>query len=353
MPPMKKGRTHRRNRDRFSALPLLFLALGCRMEAERADARDPRGQANGTGGPASLPPAFQVLGAALRDGDEELARSILARTPRSGLSSAERAFFAACERVLTGRELAGGLALALRTEPAGSASGANLRLVLELSHSGAETLTLRLPPADLEHLRVALDERGIESRWLEVQVVPGLEAVVLEPGVPRAIELARPRVEVGRALAVRDRWQLVFRSGEIERGGEVFPVRELAAPRFERVTLSSALPPEPAPPEELVEALADPERPLAELLVLAVRIAPGQQEELLRLLAVEVERLSSTDPGRLRDVAPALRWITRAEEPGADAEAWAGWFRAWKHEDESTRGREGRDERLDLPRRGG
>ncbi len=364
-PAMQAGRTLRRNRDPLSerrssaerriawgaALPLRGVAPGSRAAADRAEAGDARGaDASGTEGPASLRPAFQVLGAALRDGDEQLARSILARTPRSGLSSAERAFLEACERVLTGRELAAGLALALRTEPQqNSTGGADLRLVLELSHSGADALTLRLPPADLEHLQVAIDELGIESRRLEVQVVAGLEAFVLQPGVPRAIELARPRVEAARALAVRDRWQLVFRSGEIERKGEAFPARELASPRFELVTLSSTLPPEPVPPEQLVEAVADPERPLAELLALGVRVPKERQVELLSLLAAEVERLSSSEPERLARIAPLLRWVTRAEGPGASPEHWAEWFRDWRADAERARSREGADERLDLP----
>jgi hypothetical protein len=294
----------------------------------------------------------QGLAAALEDGEDEVARELLARLEPLALSAADRASLDSCRRVLAGRELVQSLHIALVPVPGAEPSSEPDRLYLEILQSTDAPLALRLPPADLEHLRTWITPEGIVSRTLAVRPIAGLERLLLPPGVARRLELGVLGGGIPGALAVRDTFEVAFRSGEVERAGERLPVRAPAVPHYERTTVAPELLGAGAvqdPPGELARALGDAQRPLAELLALAVCVPDAAREAALETLTPQVERLAHETPERLQLAAPALRWLTRAEEPGVDPARWAAWFRSHAARRAAQSARVGLDPRLDLP----
>jgi len=351
--PSRRERTGMRG-ARCAGLPLLGLLGACRAtgtEPEHAFSAPPGVPRVGELPVAeAISPPFQGLGAALEDGDDALARVMLARLEPLASTEGERAFLASCGRILAGRELLGSIRIELVLEAPDGGERHEGRLFLAFLQTTEAPLTLHLPPADLGHVRTWIEERGIESRVLSIATIAGLERLLLPPGVARRIEIGTVRTEVPRALAVRDGWEVIFRSGEIERQGERLPVRSPPSPRLEHTTLGAGIEATPAEPGELARAFADPASELVQVLVLAVRIPAEERNAALAALAPEVERLVREDPERLRTLAPALRWIARSPDPGADPTRWAAWFRAFAAREERARAEAERDERLDLPR---
>jgi hypothetical protein len=348
-------------------LPALLAACRATADAPEADAPSEATREPLVVQPAGAALPFQGLGAglaqglaaALEDGEDDLARDVLARLEPLASTSEERAFLASCRRILAGRAVQAAIRIELVLDDAperparggGEPEPEPQRLYLEVLQSTDVPLTLHLPPADVEHLRTWITPEGIESRALAVRPVSGLGRLLLPPGVARRIELGPYPAAVPGALAVRDAWEVAFRSGEVERGHERLPVRAVRPPRLERTTLAPGLDPGVAPGDvasELARALADPGRGFPDVLALAVSVAAEEREAALAALAPEVARLAREAPERLRAVSPALRWIARAEEPGADPDGWAAWFRARETRRAERADADG-DPRLDLP----
>jgi hypothetical protein len=351
-----------------AALPLALALVSCRADGDPAPAPAPGDGALGEQvqmqfAGAGLP--FQGLGAslaqglaaAIEDGEDELAGELAARLEPLAATPEEHAFVASCRRILAGRALQAAIRIELVLDDAAEPAPAPPRIWLEVVQTTDAPLTLHLPPADVEHLRTWITPEGIESRALGVRPVSGLERLLLPPGVARRIEVGPRGAAVPGALAVRDAWEVAFRSGDVERGDELLPLRGLYGARLERTTLAPGLAvgltgglAAEDPAAELAAALGDPARELQELLVLAVSVPAEARDTTLAALAPEVERLARETPERLRTVAPVLRWIARADEPGADPEAWAAWFRARETRRSERTDADG-DPRLDLPAR--
>jgi hypothetical protein len=276
--------------------------------------------------PPELAPAFRALEAAVVGGEDARARrvlaGILARGPTGDVLELARAF----ERVLDGRDLVRSLDLRLALEPDAEREG-RMRVLLFASHGGTESLRLRLPPGSLEHLVVAVDARGIETRDLGSRIVDAVEELVLAPGRTRRVELARYSVPLGRALAARDQWRLRLRSGEVEVAGAAYPAADPSVAPCERTLVAAFLPSEPIEPAELARYLRATEELWTPALVeRAVRIAPERREEALDLLAPVVRELAASDPERVAAATPALRWLARTGAPGRSAREWSRWL---------------------------
>ena len=293
--------------------------------------------------------ALRAVEGALEDGEDEVARRILQQVRLRSPTERELEIVLVFERILRGRELVKQLQVELVST---ELDDGRQRLTLRVAQDSGATVTLRLPPADLEHLMVGVDSTGLESRKFDSRLVDVLSDLRVADGVPVEIELARYSTPIGRALAVRELWQLSLRSGEIVRAGDVFPAGHLPTPRFQRVLRSETLPAEPTDPEALVEAMRGQDTTKAELMRLAVGISDERRAEALHLLLPAVEQMARIDPERVIAGAPALRWIARTSEPGADPRDWVLWLRGWARRDFEG-GLPAADRNLDLPARTG
>ena len=353
---LRAARPAPRARPGPAALAAAVLALGAWLPACRAasaDARAPR--LPGTTSPrerrpvlpAPLLPALEALRAAVVDGEDETAEAILAglRARAPADPEVER-LLAGFERVLEGRRLVRSLDLALRLEPAtpsaprgdgaepraGGPAGApavpRFRLVLDASHGRPEPLTLRLPPATLERLVVALDPRGLQTKSFETRNVPELSELTLAPGAVRSLTLLDYELSTGAALAAREEWRLRLHSGSVAAGEAELPASRIASATCEHVVLAPFLPAAPVEPEVLAAYVQRDEVWLPALLERTVRIAPGRRVEALELLLPVVEGLARERPERIDELAPALSWLLRVTE-GGDGVLEALRSRAW------------------------
>lgn len=331
---MRRPAKPRRPRARV-ARPVLRagLAVGLALLAGcRAVDRTPPAAAS-TGAPvAVLSPAseaaFQALRSALAQGEDEVAAGILARLRRGALSARERELVEGAERVLAGRALVRTLELELVSEPVPGES-ASFRLVLRARSQASAGVRLRLPPCDLKRRRTTMDARGVEGLDYESRASSALAKLELEPGVERRVEILSYELPLGRALAVRERWRLETRSGEIESAGAVYPAAAVRVAGCERERLSPLLDPAPATSTDLAERLAAETPPRArELLELALRTPRADVEACLAELAPLVERLAAEAPERVQASEPALRWLTQNRDLGPDAGAWARYLTA-------------------------
>jgi len=285
--------------------------------------------------PEAAPPAlaseaseagFRALASALRAGQDAQAGALIQRLRQGPLTEAERGLLESAERVLAGRGLVRGLTLVLRSEALADEPG-RFRLVLEASSAAAEPLRLRLPPADLKRLRTSIDVRGVEGLEFESKASHALADLVVPPGVTARTEVLIYELALGRALAVRERWRLEPRAGEIECAGLSYPAQEVRVEGCERERLSPLLATGPAEAGALAARLEGEAEPsVRALLELALRTPPEAREAALAELAPVVERLARTNPARVAAAEPALRWWTQNRELGPDAGAWARYL---------------------------
>jgi len=293
---------------------------------------------------SALLPAFQSLQAAVEAGDDELAERILDGLRGRLASTGDHELADSFERILAGRAL--GRALVFELSSYEDEEGRGYRLVLRMSHVLGERLTLAFPPAILERLETAIAPDGTQSRRYDSRSVERFGEVVLAPGRAREVELGRYELPLGRALAVREQWSLrLHAAGEATWRGERYPVPNAPSPCCERERLAPFLPLAEVEPAELASYAAGEEVWMAPLIERTVRVAEERRLEALALLEPLVERWSSEDPERLEHVAPALRWLARVSDPGAD------WIAVLRSELATSAGSASSPERprLDLP----
>ncbi|MSR61909.1 MAG: hypothetical protein EXS08_05640 [Planctomycetes bacterium] len=278
---------------------------------------------------AAIGAGLRALQAALAGGDDEGARRVLSGLrAHSTLSARETELVASAERVLAGRALVRGLELALQSEPVPEQAGV-YRLLLVARSNASSDVRLRLPPADLKRLRTTMDAKGLEGMDYESKACQALDDLVLVPTVVRRIELLRYELPLGRALAVRERWRLEPRSGEIDCAGVVHPAANVRVQGCEREKLSPLLAAEAVSATALAERLAA-EAPAREreLLELALRTRVDEREACLDALTPIVARLAKSAPERVAAAEPALRWLTQNRDLGPDAAAWSRFLAA-------------------------
>jgi len=266
-------------------------------------------------------PLFASLAAAVEDGDEALAEGILLRLRSRVLSTHEESLAAAFERVVTGRKLVSQVVLALRSEPLDQEE--RFRLVLRVENLGKVSLLLDLPPADLARFRLGVAADGNEGSEYDNRMIDSLTGLHLEPGARREFELLAYELPIGDFLAVRERWQLHPRSGEVYFAGEAYPAANMKVTPCERVRLREGKRLEPVRPEQLAALLQGAgELEAAVLLEHAVRVPLADREVALASVAAFVERWAYSEPERVEAVAPALRWLSQNTRLGGEAQAW-------------------------------
>ncbi len=268
-------------------------------------------------------PAFAALGAAVADGEDEMARAILdrilARSPEG--EARERAL--AYDRILRGRALVRAVDLSLRLEELPRDAG-HQRLVLDAVQRTEDVLRLALLPGTLEHRRSGVDALGVQHTELETRTADRLDEVVLLPGEVRSIPLGRFPVRLDGVIALRERWRLLLRSGEIFLGEQGFPAAHVPVTPLEVDRLSGQLDPEPTTAEDLLALLdAGEEVALLDFLALAVRVDPEMRGDVLAEVLPSASRWVSDSRERYESLEPALLWLAGEGALGGDGlEDW-------------------------------
>lgn len=290
---------------------------------------------------AAFLPACDALQAAVEDGDEAVARrilaSLLARRPPANIVALARAY----ERILDGRVLVRGLRLRLVSLPAEDPGG-GLRLALEASHAEEADLILRVPPSNLRRTLVGMDAGGNQSMGLSTRLAADLSDLRLPAGEVVTVAFLEYELDVGGFLAIRERWDLDLRAGEIELDGRRLPAQGVSVAFAERIAIAGFLPTQAVEPAELLDYVGVEQVYTPALIERAVRIDPSRREEALDLLAPEVARMARSDPERIERIAPALRWLSRSSGQGNQPALWQDWF-------EQRVESQARGVRLDLP----
>lgn len=319
---------------------LLFLLAAC--QAGR------RGEPEPGADPALLAPArgeFALLKAALNAGDDEQAARLIAALDASELTREERAQLEGARKVLRGRALVADLELALASEELVDVPG-RFELVLRARNRNTAAVTLHLAPADLKRQRATIDARGAEGLELDSKLCTVLADLELAPGVESRVVLLSYELPLGRALALRERWRLVTRSGEVRAEGQRYPAAAVTVAGCARERVAPLLVADPAAGSAFAATLRGTARPSARaLLEAALAIPSAEREDVLTDLAPLVAELARTDPERIVAAEPALRWLTENRDLGADAGAWAHYLAHRSGSEASDR------PRLDLPDR--
>jgi len=298
---------------------------------------------------AAFVPAFDALQAAVDDGEDEVARRILAGIRARRPSAEVEEYAASFERVLDGRALVRDVDLRLASEPVEGAPG-DLLLVLLAAHSRDVDVTLRLPAATLRRGRIAVDARGDDASGMTTETTDALGALRIPAGETVRVPLRAAELRLGGALCVRERWTLSTRAGFALLEEEELPAQDVAIEPCEVVRLAPFLPTAPVEPAELVRYLQDEQELFVPALMeRAVRIAPERRGEALDLLAPVVTRMAGDDPERLTTAAPALRWLARSRDAGGDPVAWSAWFAGRTAKREAVQDAAEPEGGLDLP----
>lgn len=268
--------------------------------------------------------AFAELSSALRAGDDELARSILAyasaRGPRgAALEIAER--FA---RRLEARARVARLELTLEEAPSGAADGIKVELVAR--NLGEERAELRSPGAALDHRIVGLTPDGVEQRRGQRLFVDALDRLVLRAGEERRISLGSFPAPMAGYIALRGEWRLSAATGLVRIDGLELQADELRIAPLESTRLDPRLPAAPIEPRNLVEYVRRGAPSMPSFLERAVRIAPERRAEALDLLAPALLERPQLELAR---AAPVLRWLSGesvGDGFGEDAQRWRAWL---------------------------
>lgn len=270
---------------------------------------------------AAFEPAFAALGDALEAHDDALARrvldGILARGPEGRALEVARIY----DKILRGRALLESVAMELELRPVDGDAYA-FDVVLVVRNRSSAPLVLRTTPPSLNRLSVGVTPEGVESRRRASVVAHALEELVLPASGELEVRLGRDRAAIFGMLALRERWWLETRNGEVEVDGDVLPALATQVVSAEDSWLAPFLPTEPVEPSELVRYASGPEIFEPPLMERAVRIDPARRGEALELLA---EAMREWDDVRVLEVVPALRWLARAEVTGAELAFWRRW----------------------------
>ena len=329
----------------IGALLALALCAGACSTPARASGT-PSTPADESVSPLNVP-LLASLQQALEQGEDELAGRLIARLRTRTLSTAEERAVAAAERVLFGRARVRELDLALESEPASDAPEGAFSLWLVARSRSARPVTLALPPADLKRARAAIDANGLESLEYESTASRVLCGLALAPGGEQRIELLRYELPCGRALAVRERWRLESRSGDLLYDGASYPAARVPVRGCSRERVSPLVAGPEAPGSTLAEVLSGGEALTPrQVLEVALRIPREEREAALRPLGALVEGLPQE---RIQAVEPALRWLTGNRDIGPDGPRWARYLAA--RAELGAEPEEGERPALDLPAR--
>lgn len=316
------------------ALTLLmgFATLACRGSGAARPANAPAAQSPKLDLERVAPefqPSLEAVQAAIQAGDDRTARAILDqvlwRAPRGRTLDIAQAF----ERILDGREAVQALHLELvdtREEPLpGPGERHDHVLELVVRNDGDRPVELSPGPSTLitEHER--LDVRATFERASETHTYEKLATLELGVGEEKRLELLAFFLEPQeRTLAERLVFRFEMRSGGVRREGRDLPAMHFPITSIEVVRLSEPLAARSASTiGELEKLLESAKVRTADALDLVLRLPVSDRPAALDAIRKRSRFLPETD---VKELIPALRWITGASEPGGDPSAWRAWL---------------------------
>lgn len=296
----------------------------------------------------SFLPALTMLERAVQAGDDREARAILdhiaLRRPRGRIADLVESY----RRILDGRELVGGVRLALEfrpealpSGPAGQAIASRApknarfaRLYLVARTELARAIELDPGPATLVVTRAVVGSNGLQQDETDTRTWTSIRGLRIETARPAEVSLGYFfAVPPETGFATRLRFDLELRSGDVRLAdaGSAGAARPLPAMRLrvepaEEHALATSLESLGAAAPEELAALARTSTSLDPLVALrvALRIPPEARARTLDLLAPLVEE-APIDV--VRSLVPSLRWIALTGDPGSDPLAWRAWLR--------------------------
>lgn len=277
--------------------------------------------------PEELVPALEAVRTAIEEGEDAVARRVLARLLAREPEGAALDLALAFERVLDGRERCGWIARELVATERPDLGSARYVLELVLVNRGPAPLVLECGGAELVVRQVAVDPAGFDRRAAlrdGVSLPPRLE---LAPDEPWRHEVAALDLEPpAGVLAFSSVLRLELLPGEfVEPDGRYLPAQDLATGPLELVRLAGFLPTAPVEPAELARYVGGGRLHTPALLERAVRIVPAEREAALDLLTPLAPGLPRVELERL---VPALRWLSGTARPGGSPESWLSWLEA-------------------------
>lgn len=295
-------------------------------------------------------PGVEALRDAVEAREDAEARRILARLSAMAPGPEVQALMDAFERILDGRALAARIESSMSARESADTPG-EYRLVLALTSRDPDPIDMR--PAGIR-LRVAytsVDPLGSAQSAIQYVSVDGLDRILLEQDETVELELVdvSPPQPAGM-LALEGDFRLEFLATELRHEGRSLPANDMPGPETTIVRLAGYIPNGSIEPSELLRYVESGEVHVPALMERTVRILPARRAEALELLTPLIAKLATPD---LKELVPALRWLTGAASPGGDPEAWRAWIARRSALDESGQPRKTTDlaERgLDLPR---
>lgn len=288
--------------------------------------------------------ALETVQAAVQAGDDATARAILDRVFWRGPEGKTLAVARAFERVLDGRAALRELELVLESVPetevepqtdgstplpaVSQTNGAHpserpaLRgLWLVARNEGLVPLVLAPGPATLVTTHQRLDVRAALASTSEAHSFESLKPLSVAPGGEARVRLSAFFLEAAPdALAERLAFHLELRAGAIRRDGRELPAQRVVVRDLEACVLSEPLTARgPATADELEALLRGGRVETAPALELALRLAPEEREAALDAIAKHSRSLAETD---MKELVPALRWLSRSADPGGDPVLW-------------------------------
>lgn len=312
----------------------LILAIGvagaCRgTGAARATAREvPPGPLRLDRVAPEFLPSLEAVQAAIQAGDDRTARAVLDqmlwRGPRGRTLDIAQAF----ERILDGREAVQALHIELVDTPApqeNAAARSYHALELIVRNDGDRAVEFSPGPATLitEHER--LDVRAAFERTSETHTFEKLPSLDLDVGEEQRMQLLAFYIDPQeRTLAERLFFRFEMRSGGVRREGRDLPAMHVPVTEIEVVRLSEALAARSAAETaELVKLLDTGRVRTPDALDVVLRLPIAERASALKAVQARVHSLPETD---IKELIPALRWLTGASEPGGDPAAWRKWL---------------------------
>jgi len=278
-----------------------------------------------------LEPALLALGAALADDDVMLARAVLARLFSLEPTGAALDLARAYERIIGGREALQGLDLRMECvwSPDPARPGAGTCLVRLAARSKDGIARQLVPgPATVAFTALTIDARGLSSQGAETRSFDDLAQVEIPAEGTGIVELAAVPLELPLdARALRLTAELRLRSGSVRVGERALPAQRIDVRDGELVLLTGRLLGlGPAAPGEMQAAAFDPDARPEDLLEIALRVRREDREAVLDDLAPLATDLNQAE--RAEKLASALRWLAPDAHGGGDGATWSAWLEA-------------------------
>lgn len=268
-------------------------------------------------------PGVEALRDAVEAHRDQEARRILVRLRAMSPGPEVQALMDAFERILDGRALAQRIDTRLVAREQGERPG-DYRIVLQLESRDPEDISMRPAGARLRVAYTSVDPLGSAQSAVQYVSIEGLERIELEQGVMVELELVdvSPPQPAGM-LALEGDFRLEFLATELVHAGRSLPANDMPGPETTIVRLAGYIPNGSIEPTELLRYIEEGDVRIPALMERTVRILPERREETLDLLSPLIAMLATPD---LKELVPALRWLTGAVSPGGDPEAWRRWI---------------------------